>query len=311
MPLCSTPDRDIDVMLRPKEYNNRAPRIYPVTTTLMHRQVRDGARYFLLRDLVCPGMPIDGTVAYSKYAGQNIIAGVARDQHGNAAGSAFDLGNDGGFQGLRIAVLHLYTNGFNFGLPEAALKGKGFEIVRWANEVPDLTEFRDTVADCSQLWIISDARQRMSAAHIAVIKSYFEGGGGVYIWGDNDPFYADANAVSKSLIGVTMSGNLHGNKCVQVQRSPGQPGLIAHEITTGIQQLYEGITIATIQAAAHVHPLVVGSEGNTVTAFYDDNGHRLIIDGGFTRLYCNWDTAGTSRYVVNAAAWLCSFNSDW
>ncbi len=28
------------------------------------------------------------------------------------------------------------------------------------------------------------------------------------------------------------------------------------------------------------------------------------MDGGFTRLYCNWDTAGTVRYVANAATWL-------
>ena len=33
---------------------------------------------------------------------------------------------------------------------------------------------------------------------------------------------------------------------------------------------------------------------------------RLIFDGGFTRLYCNWDTAGTGRYVKNAAAWLAN-----
>ncbi|MDB4958533.1 MAG: hypothetical protein JWO36_6102 [Myxococcales bacterium] len=29
-----------------------------------------------------------------------------------------------------------------------------------------------------------------------------------------------------------------------------------------------------------------------------------IFDGGFTRLYLQWDTAGTARYVKNAASWL-------
>ena len=46
----------------------------------------------------------------------------------------------------------------------------------------------------------------------------------------------------------------------------------------------------------------------------DDNGHvggtfpsrhgRVIADTGFTKLYCDFDSAGTARYVTNAAVWL-------
>ena len=53
-----------------------------------------------------------------------------------------------------------------------------------------------------------------------------------------------------------------------------------------------------------MEPIVYGSAGNLVTAVYEKDGKRLILDGGFTRLYINWDTAGTGRYVKNAAAWL-------
>lgn len=45
-------------------------------------------------------------------------------------------------------------------------------------------------------------------------------------------------------------------------------------------------------------------EGNIVTSAYEGQGKRLIFDGGFTRLYNGWNTAGTPRYVKNAAAWL-------
>ena len=41
-------------------------------------------------------------------------------------------------------------------------------------------------------------------------------------------------------------------------------------------------------------------------AFYDKDGKRALVDGGFTRLWCNWDSAGTDRYIVNAAAWLAN-----
>ena len=102
-----------------------------------------------------------------------------------------------------------------------------------------------------------------------------------------------------------MYGDVIGNECVGVQSETNKAGLRKnHLITTGIEKLYEGITIATIADNHDLEPLVYGSANNIVMAIYDKNGMRAIIDGGFTRLYCNWDTAGTGRYVVNAASWL-------
>lgn len=53
--------------------------------------------------------------------------------------------------------------------------------------------------------------------------------------------------------------------------------------------------------------LVYGSNHQLLVALYDQDGKRAIMDGGFTRLFCNWDTAGTGRYVKNAAGWLVNF----
>ena len=47
-------------------------------------------------------------------------------------------------------------------------------------------------------------------------------------------------------------------------------------------------------------------EGQVITAYYDRLQRRALVDGAFTRLYCNWDSAGTDRYIVNAAAWLAN-----
>ena len=54
-------------------------------------------------------------------------------------------------------------------------------------------------------------------------------------------------------------------------------------------------------------PIVYGSAGNLVTAAFEKDGKRLIVDGGYTRLSYKWDTAGTGRYVMNAAAWLANY----
>jgi hypothetical protein len=101
-----------------------------------------------------------------------------------------------------------------------------------------------------------------------------------------------------------------------------------HLITTGLEHLYEGTSIATVQfgpphgrnaslydgsgPSSSRSPklpegftaILHGSAGNLVNVAYEKDGKRLLMDGGFTRLAVAWDDAGTARYVKNAAAWL-------
>lgn len=234
-----------------------------------------------------------------------------KDRYGNAQGNQHDLAVDGAFEGQTVAVLHFYTGeGFDFHLPKAALKEKGFSVYRWTNAAPSPKELAAALGKSNQLWIISDDRQHLTAEHVAVIKRFFDAGHGVYIWGDNEPYYTDANVVARALLDSSMSGNLIGSQTVGLQPldpSAERVGVARrHLLTTGLEYLFEGVTIATIKPGQGVKPLVYGSAGNLVTAYYDQNGKRAILDGGFTRLYLSWDSAGTGRYVKNAAAWLAN-----
>jgi hypothetical protein len=231
---------------------------------------------------------------------------AAADGFGNAAGNQHDLAVDGAFDGQTVAVLHFYTGeGFDFALPKKALAEKGFSVYRWMNQPPSPEELEEKLKKACQLWIISGDRQLLTEKHLVVIKRFFDSGKGVYIWGDNEPYYADANAVAKKLLDVQMRGNVMGDNVVGLQKVPGKQGLLPrHLLTTGLEYIYEGVTIATIQPNQSLTPLIYGSADNLVTAIYDRNGRRAILDGGFTRLFLKWDTAGTGRYVKNAAAWL-------
>lgn len=232
----------------------------------------------------------------------------ARDSYGNAAGHQFDLARDGAFEGQTVAVLHFYTGaGFDFALPTAALREKGFSVYRWSNAAPSVAELRRGLARANQLWLISGATRLLTDAHLDVIEDFFEAGHGVYIWGDNDPYFADANALATRLLDTSMSGNLQGDQVVEL-RTPGRRAGLRpdHLITTGLEWLFEGHTVATLTPSSNLEPLLHGSAGNLVAAFHDRGGRRAILDGGFTRLYHQWDTAGTARYVKNAAAWLAN-----
>jgi uncharacterized protein YegL len=231
-----------------------------------------------------------------------------KDKFGNLAGTEFDLAKDGAFSGYQIAVLHLYTGEeFDFSLPEQALKEKGFSIYRWQNKPPSAKELKQVLDQSCQLWVISDTSVKLKKEHITIIKDFFSSGKGLYLWGDNEPFFADANAISEQLFSIKMSGNEEGDTVVQKKSSLSSGGFVDHPITTGLDFLYEGVTIATFPTHKDFNVLVYSSCGKPVTVVYDKNNRRAILDGGFTRLYCNWDTAGTARYVKNAAAWLVNY----
>lgn len=235
---------------------------------------------------------------------------VAADTYGNAAGTEYDLATDGAFEGNTIAVLHLYTGeGFDFSKPKAALEEKGFSIYRWINQPPSPEVLREQLKSASQLWVISDQSQKLTDEHAEVIEEFFDSGKGLYIWGDNQPYYADANFLTQKIFGTTMNGNTHAGQTVGVSgESANNAGIVdGHLIATGVSNMYEGITIATVEATQDLSPLVYGSADNLVTAVYEKDGKRAIIDGGFTRLYYAWDTAGTGRYVKNAASWLVNY----
>jgi hypothetical protein len=248
--------------------------------------------------------------ADGKVQTKTVYKPAPKDANGNARGDQFDLARDGAFEGQTVAVLQFYVEPtFDFELPRQALKQKGFSVYRWSNTAPSPEELARGLAKASQLWIISGAQQHLNDKHLAVIKRFFEAGHGVYIWGDNPPYVGDANFVGQALLGATMTPDhyVQGEQTVGVQDKPGQPGLRKqHLLTTGLEHLYEGHTIPTILPNQTLEPLIVGSAGNLIAASYDRNGRRAILDGGFTRLYIKWDTAGTARYVKNAAAWLAN-----
>jgi len=249
----------------------------------------------------------DGSVEYIE-----VIKDVAvtADKYGNAEGNEYDLATDGAFEGNTVAVLHLYTGeGFDFALPKAALEEKGFSVFRWIDHPPSAKELKKQLEKASQLWVISSNLRELNDKHAQVIKEFFESGKGLYIWGDNAPYYNDANFLAQKIFGTTMNGNVMADKTVGISgEAANKAGIVnGHLISTGIANIYEGITIATITPTQDMTPLIYGSDGNLVAAVYEKDGKRAILDGGFTRLFLKWDTAGTGRYVKNAGAWLVNY----
>ena len=244
---------------------------------------------------------------YSKWAGISNIPTTKLDRFGNPDGEEFDLAPDGSFEGYRILILNLCLSATMNNVVSALIQ-KGF-AVDLLNAVPSADSFSTMLTDHCQLWVISQQTLHFNREQVNAIRIFWESGGGIYIWGDNDPLNTDANYIVDELFGARMGGNYYARQVLSIQQSPGAPGIIEnHLISTGLISFFEGDTIASITMAGGLKPLIYSSDGNVVTAFYEHNGKRALIDGAFTRLW-DWDwgqSAGTARYIVNAAAWLAN-----
>jgi len=212
----------------------------------------------------------------------------------------------GTYGDVTVLVLFLcQDSGADFEKPRKALESKGFSVYLYYDFPPAPTEFKRALELSTQLWVISDRTQKLSSEHQTLIKKYFDEGHGVYIFGDNDPYNADADPLANLLVGSGLAGDDMGNEVVGLKKNSDKSGLVPdHLITTGLENVFEGITISTVKETKDLKPIMYSSVGKLVTAAYENNGKRLIIDGGFTRLYAKWETAGTDRYIKNAAAWL-------
>jgi len=237
-----------------------------------------------------------------------VLEEVEADQFGNPEGDEYDLAKDNAFSGNTIAVLNIIGTNLNYLKPE--VQSKGFNLHEWRHEVPSPAQLKQDLSQVSQLWVISGGTQMLTDAHADVIEEFFNSGKGLYIWGDNRPLYADANFLTRRLFNTIMEGNTHASTVVGISgEGKGRSGIVdGHLISTGVANMYEGTSIATVKATQELSPLIYDSTDQLVAAVYEKNGKRAIIDGGFTRLWYDWESsAGTARYLKNAAAWLANY----
>jgi hypothetical protein len=253
---------------------------------------------------------------------------VKADKHGNADGTDFDLGADGAFNGQNVVILQEYgsdcvfesycdgTTSFNMKEPINAMQTKGFvvdRIINTTNSDAESLRLKLTDPKKTQFWLISGRSEILSAGALDVIAEFWRRGGAVCIYGDNEPFYVDANRLASKLLDIKMTGNTFGDQTVSEIGTTGG-GFYPHFITTGITRLYPGVTIATFNSSAiqkaGCKPLVHEHSGNLTCIYREpqDGCGALVINGGFTQLFCHWDQAASARFVKNIVCWLASFS---
>jgi len=253
-------------------------------------------------------------LVFSEHAGEGAIAGEA-DKFGNVKGDIGDLVRDGTFKGQTVVVLKLiHETACTFNEAKAALEKKGLTVkVYDAGNLPDATALDKMLQDANQCWVISDDTTILNDKHFEALVKHWNNGMGMYVLGDNLPFFVDANKLLAKFGLPQLQGNRPGGKVLKESTSAKGPGFIRHPLTTGLVSLFEGETVSTLPETAVTDAGMVAimredSYKEIVVAYLEAKGGNggLVVDGGFTKLYPqNWaTTSGSARLVVNIAALL-------
>jgi hypothetical protein len=246
--------------------------------------------------------------------------GAKFDKHGNPLGAAFDLAQDASFTGMQLLIgcfdksSSLLRDIRLMVAPELKKKGWSVHITCSTgafSEIINKEEFR--VA-----WIISSpVFAGDAAAFLTEVKRFHAAGKGLMIWGENHPYYAEANVVLRDMFGFQLTGDTPGGHALVSGENPHLPGRFSrHLIVTGILHLFEGATIcfpdhvpngdgwSIYGTSTNKKPVLLAKEGKISTEYTSLAG-RVVVDCGYTKLLRPWwAMAGTARYVSNSCAWL-------
>ena len=254
---------------------------------------------------------------YNEVAGRsNIPEAVGFDRYGNPTGREYDLGRDGAFMGFHILIAQFYSDSqFNdtaMQLPIVELNAKGFQVKHVKTESECITELASNRYQVA--WIIS-TNHIQNPKFTAALTAFYSAGGGIFLFADNTPYICHASEFLQAKFGITVDGNYYGGQTMTFKENSHQHSghFGQHEIFTGITNLFEGITIchpvySTTASRTAFVTLATASDGSSSIAVHDppptSRDGRICLDCGFTKLYINWDSAGTARYIINASCWL-------
>jgi len=261
---------------------------------------------------------------YTSFAGQHEeINCLNMDKFANPSGRIYDLGHEGAFGRFSVIVglfckdhmlipKHFMTNAGK------ALQEKGFRVKVETSRV----DFANDLCNHDVGWIVSDrypSPEKELELLFGACKRFHENGGGLAFWADNTPWLQTLNEILKPLKGFEVEGKTQGSKKMEIspnfvtnKYSPENTGKFAkHLLTSGIVTLFEGVTISvpTKESENVFEHIAVSSDGHPCILVQDYNilpptAGRILVDCGFTKLYVDWNTAGTERYVRNVCVWL-------
>ncbi|MBI3182485.1 MAG: hypothetical protein HYZ28_10100 [Myxococcales bacterium] len=247
-----------------------------------------------------------------------------------AAANPTQYARAGEFRGKRILFVNYFTEDYSRNVPPK-LEELGFRVdVRVTKDhLPNLDAY-------DQLWMVSDCYGggRFDESDIRRIAEFVKRGKGFYNLMDNVPCIQEGARVAKALHGLEVKGDYYGDKPVHVVR-PGEVKRMVeeamkkedmdtllklrragylngklyaedHELLTGIERIYEGITLCHLSESPEIEVILRASDNQPLVGISRRGRENVIHDCGYTRLANRWSEFEpiSARWYQNVAAYL-------
>jgi len=198
--------------------------------------------------------------------------------------------------------------------PIAALERKGFYVDNVQNE-NDFIRKLQSKKNYRIAWVISSSTIQ-DPQFISILLDFHSSGGAIFLFADNIPYVSHASEFLFRKFGMMLTGNYPGNKTLTFKTDGYQHAghFGSHDIFTGIRNLFEGVTIChpvylvPINRLSTIRTVATATDGNPCVLVYEpdekSSDGRLCLDCGFTKLFINWDSPGTARFIINVSCWL-------
>jgi hypothetical protein len=172
------------------------------------------------------------------------------------------------------------------------------------------------------MWLFAGKAAAMNEEGYKAVIDFVQAGKGLYLMADNDPYLQEAEVLAQRLFGTHVKDNYIGQKIAyvkgrgltpeQIAKYGGQYEVVDHPLLTGLNFLYEGITISHVEPCDKLDKAVLASDGQILAAVSRNPRQRVVIDCGWTRYYYGTTdanrfitrTAGTIRFGENVAVYL-------
>ena len=150
------------------------------------------------------------------------------------------------------------------------------------------SDLPDTLSSYSAIFLFSSAQSILNEKKVEQLLQFLNGGNGLYLGSENWPLQAESNVMTNLLFSKNAWGDFNEPNAQLAEKGifKESASIPAGTSTVAFPLDYR----LKVEAWVNDEPLILSGE------YYKG---KIIIDGGYSRFYCNIEKGGNNNFMLN------------
>ena len=150
------------------------------------------------------------------------------------------------------------------------------------------SDLPDTLSSYSAIFLFSSAQSILNEKKVEQLLQFLNGGNGLYLGSENWPLQAESNVMTNLLFSKNAWGDFNEPNAQLAEKGifKESASIPAGTTTVAFPLDYR----LKVEAWVNDEPLILSGE------YYKG---KIIIDGGYSRFYCNIEKGGNNNFMLN------------